>query len=102
MDASPTKSWLVLHRHDAQWKRFYDIAFARRPGEELYDLFKDPYQMSNVATDPRYAREKEKMATQLMKILTEAGDPRVTGDGRKFEQPPFTNPSPQEQQRKKR
>ena len=102
MDASPTKAWLVLHRHEAQWKRFYDIAFARRPGEELYDLRKDPYQTNNVVADPRYAREKEKVATQLMKILTEAGDPRVTGDGQKFEQPPFTNPSPQEQQRKKR
>jgi N-sulfoglucosamine sulfohydrolase len=102
MDASPTKAWLVLHRRDSQWKRFYDLAFSRRPGEELYDLRKDPYQTNNVAADTRYAREKEKMATQLVKILTEAGDPRVTGDGRKFEQPPFTNPSPQEQQRMKR
>lgn len=100
MDASPTKAWLTLHRNDAQWKRFYDTAFARRPAEELYDLIKDPYQTRNVAADPVYAKDRAKLSAQLMKILTEAGDPRVTGDGKTFERPPFTNPSPQEQQRR--
>jgi uncharacterized sulfatase len=92
MDSSPTKAWLVLHRNDPQWKRFYEIAVARRPGEELYDLKKDPYQTRNVAADPRYAKERAGHAAQLMKILSEAGDPRVTGDGMTFERPPFTNP----------
>jgi uncharacterized sulfatase len=92
MDSSPTKAWLVLHRNDPQWKRFYEIAVARRPGEELYDLKKDPYQTRNVAADPRYAKERASHAAQLMKILSEAGDPRVTGDGMTFERPPFTNP----------
>ena len=91
MDASPTKAWLVAHRNDAQWKRFYDIAVARRPGEQLYDLKKDPYQMTNVAADKRYAATRAKLAAQLMKILTDAGDPRVTGDGMTFERAPFTN-----------
>jgi len=100
MDASPTKAWLVLHRNEAQWKRFYDIAFARRPGEELYDLVKDPYQVRNVAADPAYEKDRAKLAAQLMKILTDAGDPRVSGRGSTFEQPPFTNPSPREQQSK--
>jgi len=100
MDASPTKAWLVLHRNDAQWKRFYDIAFARRPGEELYDLVKDPQQIRNIAADPGYETERAKLAAQLTKILADAGDPRVTGDRRTFEQPPFTNPSPREPQRR--
>ena len=100
MDASPTKAWLVLHRNDAQWKRFYDIAFAKRPGEELYDLRQDPYQMHNVAANPKYAQDKTRLAAQLLKILTEAGDPRVTGDGATFERPPFTDPSPQQPPRR--
>jgi uncharacterized sulfatase len=93
MDASPTKAWLVLHRNEPQWRRYYDLAFAKRPGEELYDLRKDPYQMKNVAADPAYAKEKAKLSAQLLKILSEAGDPRVTGDGQTFERPPFTNPN---------
>jgi uncharacterized sulfatase len=91
MDASPTKAWLIAHRNDAQWKSFYERAVARRPGEELYDLKKDPYQMTNVAADKRYAQTRGKLAAQLMKILTDAGDPRVTGDGMTFERAPFTN-----------
>ncbi|MFN0122372.1 MAG: sulfatase [Blastocatellia bacterium] len=100
MDASPTKAWLIAHRQDAQYKRFYDIAFARRPAEELYDLSRDPWQTTNLAANPAYAKHKAGLASRLQKILTEAGDPRVTGDGRTFENPPFTNPSPQEAQRK--
>jgi N-sulfoglucosamine sulfohydrolase len=95
MDASPTKAWLVAHRNDAKWKRYYEIAFARRPAEELYDLRKDPYQIKNVAAAPGYAAARTRLSGQLMKILKDAGDPRVTGDGKTFENPPFTNPSPE-------
>lgn len=96
MDASPTKAWLVAHRRDARWKRFYDIAFARRPAEELYDLRRDPHQTINVAADRKYAATKNKLSAQLTKILRDAGDPRVTGDGQTFERAPFTDPSPQQ------
>lgn len=100
MDASPTKAWLVLHRNEPQWKRFYDIAFARRPGEELYDLRRDPFQMNNVVADPKYANDKARLSAQLMRVLTDAGDPRVTGEAQTFERPPFTDPSPQQPQRR--
>jgi uncharacterized sulfatase len=96
MDASPTKAWLIAHRNDPQWKRFYDIAFARRPAEELYDLRRDPHQINNVAANPNYAATKSKLAAQLMKTLRDASDPRVTGDGQTFERTPFTNPSPEQ------
>ena len=96
MDASPTKAWLIAHRNDAHWKPFYDIAFAKRPAEELYDLRKDPYQAKNVAADPEYAATKTRLAAQLTKILKDAGDPRVTGDGQTFERPPFTDPNPEQ------
>jgi N-sulfoglucosamine sulfohydrolase len=102
MDAGPTKAWLALHRNDSQWKRYYEIAFAKRPAEELYDLSKDPYQQRNIAADPAYAKDRARLEARLMKILTEAGDPRVTGDGKTFERPPFTAPSPQEKQRRPR
>ncbi len=92
MDASPTKAWLIAHRHDPQWKWHYDYAFAKRPAEELFDLRKDPDQINNVAGDPKYADVKEEFAERLMQTLTNVGDPRVTGDGQTFERPPFTDP----------
>ncbi|MBC8115791.1 MAG: sulfatase, partial [Candidatus Saccharimonas sp.] len=91
MDASPTKAWLVAHRHDPQWKWHYDYAFAKRPAEELYDLRSDPEQTKNVAADPAYSATKTELAERLLKTLTEAGDPRVTGDGQTFERTPFTD-----------
>lgn len=91
MDASPTKAWLIAHRNDPQWKWHYNYAFGKRPAEELYDLSKDPDQMTNVADDPSYSDAKRKLSEQLMKTLTAAADPRVTGDGQHFEQPPFTD-----------
>ncbi len=94
MDGSPTKEWIIAHREDPQWKWHYDHAFGKRPGEELYDLRKDPDQVKNVANEPAYAKTKTEMAARLMKQLTDAKDPRVTGDGMTFERPPFSGPLP--------
>lgn len=92
MDGSPTKAWLIAHREDPKWKWHFEHAFGKRPGEELYDLRKDPDQVKNLAADPAYAQVKGEYATRLMKMLTDASDPRVTGDGMAFERPPFSGP----------
>lgn len=100
MDASPTKAWLVAHRNDAQWKKYYDYAFGKHPGEELYDLRKDPDQVRNVADDQAYASQKQELAARLMKTLVDAGDPRVVPPGDTFEKSPFTDPPPAEKQQR--
>lgn len=92
MDASPTRSWLIAHRADPKWRWHYDYAFAKRPAEELYDLSKDPDQVRNVADQPAYAERKQALSKRLMQVLREAGDPRVTGDGKTFDRPPFSDP----------
>ena len=90
MDASPTKAYYVAHRHDADMKKFYDMAFALRPGEEFYDLRNDPDQEKNLANDPAFAKQKDEIAAQLMKVLKDHNDPRVSDDVI-FEKPPFTD-----------
>jgi uncharacterized sulfatase len=92
MDASPTKAWIIQHRNDPQWKWYYDIAFGKRPSEELYDRKNDPDMVNNLAGDPRYNGIKKKLSERLMKELTRAGDPRVTEKPPRFEIPPFTLP----------
>ena len=92
MDSSPTKEWIIAHRADPTWQWHFEHAFGRRPREELYDLRKDPDQVKNVASDPAYAQTKAALAKQLMTTLTDAKDPRVTGDGMTFERPPFSGP----------
>ncbi len=93
LDASPTKAWLVMNRHvqKARGPYFFDLAFAKRPEEELFDLRHDPDQITNVATNPQYADVREKLSTQLADILTEAKDPRLLGDGSTFDKPPYAS-----------
>ena len=91
MDASPTKAWLVTHRNETQWKWHYEFAFGKRPGEELYDVGQDPDQVKNIAADPAFADIKARLSRGLMKLLTEANDPRVTEQPPRFEAPPFTD-----------
>ena len=100
MDASPTKAWVILHRNDPQWKWHFEYAFGKRPAEELYDLRKDPEQVQNIAADPAYAAQKQKLADELMKRLRDAGDPRVVADPVPFEHPPFTDAGPPKGKRK--
>ena len=89
LDASPTKAWIATNRDKPGMRKYYDIAFGRRPAEELYDVHKDPDQINNLANDPKYADAKKKLSQRLMKTLKETGDPRVTGDGSTFDKPPF-------------
>ena len=92
MDASPTKTWLIAHQHDPQWRQQFDIAFAKRPAEELYDLKNDPNQVKNLAADPAFAAQRRELSERLMKTLQAAKDPRVVGDGTAFDKPPFSDP----------
>ena len=90
MDASPTKAWLVEHRLDKKWRWYYEIAFGKRPAEELYDVKKDPDMINNLAGKTEFATLKKKMSDRMMKELTRAQDPRVVENPPRFEQPPFT------------
>ena len=92
LDASPTKAWLIEHRHESEWKQHYAWAFGKRPLEELYVVADDPDQVHNVASELKYAEIKSKLKRQLIKELQSTGDPRVTGDGSTFDKPPFTDP----------
>ena len=87
LDASPTKAWLIEHRHTE--KSLYDYAFGKRPKEELFILSSDPDQMNNVADVPENRELKQRLHDQLLAELKRLGDPRVTGDGKTYERPPF-------------
>ena len=94
LDGSPTKAWVITHREDPGMDRFFKIAFGQRPAEELYDLRKDPHQMTNVAGESTYAGTKTALSKRLMVTLRNSGDPRVSGDGTTYEKPPFAGDTP--------
>jgi N-sulfoglucosamine sulfohydrolase len=91
-DAGPAKAWLVGQRSNPQWKPLYDLAYGKRPREELYDLRSDPYQIKNVALDARYASIRAELEGHLLAELKRTGDPRMVEDGKFFETPPMAGP----------
>ena len=78
IDNGPSKEFIVTHNDGEQYGKFYQLACAKRPAEELYDIRRDPAQQVNVATHPKYAREKSKIAKMLQDYLTQTDDPRAT------------------------
>lgn len=76
---SPTKTFVLENRDTEEFGRFYELACAKRPAEELYDLSKDPGQLTNVAGDPAYREAKAAIREQFEQYLRETGDPRLTG-----------------------
>jgi uncharacterized sulfatase len=86
LDASLTKAWLITHRDEPDVRPLFDLTLNLRPGEELYDLRRDPSQLKNVADDDSYAATKAELSKRLMSVLEETGDPRLTDA---FDQPPY-------------
>ncbi len=91
-DAGPTKAWLVTHRDDPRWRPLFELAYGKRPAEELFDLSTDRHQVVNVADDPRYAAVKEQLRERLFTELRRTDDPRLIDEGAYFENPPLAGP----------
>jgi uncharacterized sulfatase len=79
VDSSPTKQLLMANADDQAMRRFHELAFAKRPGEELYDLAKDPGQVVNLAAEPDYADVRTRLAKELQQHLVKTADPRAIG-----------------------
>ena len=82
---SPTKMFLLQRPDDPQYRSLVDLAFAKRPAEELYDLATDPHQMSNLAKDPAHESTRAELSAQLQEYLQSTSDPREVGGPMKWE-----------------
>ena len=89
IDGGPTKSLLVDRQEDPAIVRYFRLATAKRPAEELYDLRNDPHQLENVAGRPMYADAQRRLRQQLDAWLRETGDPRATNDDDRWDRFPY-------------
>ena len=89
IDAGPTKTFMLINREEEDIKPKFQLAFGKRPAEELYDLNSDPYYMNNVAEDPAYADTLKNLSNTLMGVLEKHGDPRITEEDCRFENSPY-------------
>lgn len=94
-DNGPTKSLLAERAiKNEEIARLYDLSFAKRPAEELYDLREDPEQLENVADDDRYQSTKAELRERLLAELRASGDPRATGGGEEFDRYEYLGGAP--------
>ena len=92
VDDSPTKQFLLKHRSDPEYSALFDLAFAKRPAEELYDLDQDPGQMRNVADLPEYAETLGSLRKRVKDWQTATNDPRCDSANNSFDEYPYYGP----------
>jgi arylsulfatase A-like enzyme len=93
IDGSPSKDLLLARQSDPAIAKYFNLATAKRPAEELYDLRKDSGQINNVAMKQEYARTKKNLGAALDKWMRDTGDPRITTDDDRWDKYPyFGNP----------
>ncbi|MEX2336089.1 MAG: sulfatase [Fulvivirga sp.] len=90
IDDGPTKAWYIKKYDSIKDLQIWDIAFGKRPYEELYAIRKDPYQVNNLASKEKYSEIKCLLSKQLDSVLMTTGDPRMTKDPGYFDRMPFT------------
>jgi arylsulfatase A-like enzyme len=92
IDGGPSKSVVLDRQRDAGIARYFDLATAKRPADELYDLGRDPYQLQNVAGQPAHADAQRRLRQQLDAWLRDTGDPRVMKDDDRWDRFAYYGP----------
>ncbi len=93
IDGGPTKDLLLQHRADSAIARYFTLATAKRPEEELYDLRKDPHQLENLAAKPEYARTKNALRSDLLNWMRGTRDPRAVNRADPWDHYPYFGPA---------
>lgn len=88
-DGSPTKTFILEARRKNPADRFWALNFGMRPGEELYDLRRDPDCVNNLAADGAHAGRRTALHDQMTAKLKAQGDPRMFGQGDVFDRYPI-------------
>jgi arylsulfatase A-like enzyme len=89
IDGGPSKDLLLERRNDPAIARFFGLATAKRPAEELYDLRRDPDQLENVAAKSEYARDQAALRAKLEKWMRDTQDPRMLQDDDRWDKYPY-------------
>jgi arylsulfatase A-like enzyme len=90
-DASPVKSLILNMKRTNQSDYYWNLSFAKRPEEELYNVNSDPECLVNLAPDQGYYPLRQRLREQMLEALREQKDPRIIGDGDIFDKYPYSS-----------
>ena len=79
IDAAPSKSYIIENWEDENVKSFFDLAHAKRPEFELFDIRNDSYCLNNLIGKSDFAEVEKTMKSVLLDELEKSEDPRVVG-----------------------
>ena len=85
IDACPSLSFLIEGRNNPEVKGYFQLAVAKRPKEQLFDIRKDPGCLVNLAGEPEFQKIRSVLSAQLTAYLEATEDPRANGNGDIFE-----------------
>lgn len=91
-DGSPTKTEILEMRREGRTSVYWEGAFGKRPGIEMFDVAADRECMTNVSDDPKYTQVQAAMKKQMYAELKAQGDPRMLGRGYYFDQIKYVDP----------
>jgi hypothetical protein len=94
IDGGPSKSLLLERSTDPAIAALFQLATAKRPAEELYDLKRDPQQVANVAGQPAHRAAQQRLRAELDGWMRETGDPRATADDDRWDRFPYYGQPP--------
>ncbi|MGQ8337771.1 sulfatase family protein [Sunxiuqinia sp. A32] len=79
IDASPTKSCIIENWNNNEISYFFNLALAKRPEFELFDINRDPFCLNNLSGKPEFIAIENKLKSSLQSELEKTGDPRIVG-----------------------
>jgi arylsulfatase A-like enzyme len=89
IDRGPAKEFMLAKRDDAKITPYFQLACAKRPAEELYEMKGDPWQTKNRIDDAALTPVKEKLRAELLEWMKSTGDPRASGDTDTYDKYPY-------------
>ena len=88
VDGSPTKT-VVLDTRLTENQQYWQLNFAKRSAEEMYNIVADPFCLEDLSEMTEYRELKESLKSRLNRELESQGDPRMRGEGYVFDNYPF-------------
>ncbi|MEW2923140.1 sulfatase [Muricauda sp. ANG21] len=79
IDAALSKAYIIENYKDQEVREYFDLAMAKRPEHELYDIEKDPYCLVNLVGEYEHQAILEELKKELTTFLIKTGDPRHVG-----------------------
>lgn len=85
MGVPHTHYWQSWMKAAGERDRAYKLVsrYMKRPPEELYDLQQDPWELNNLAADPKYADVKKRLSAELDRWMKDQKDPGADLDTRR-------------------